>query len=571
MKTLPLIGANLKGFMRNWKNVSVLVLFPLALIFLIFLSFNSEGLRKIDIGYSIGEQTLSQEDFENAIGSFARLTKYSDIQQCISALESYDEYVCINIRGSGPYTLDVMYDNTREPVIWEIIERIKQAVRNIQRQHSKALAADFLTRFKTTLSGLDDYKKNLDVTSKQISSYNSEVGRSITTLQDARQELLDSLTMMDNDVKEGKLAIYDARNAKNQELSSARTYLYYADSALSSHGEAIEPWYVSNTKNYLDEIRNELDDLDQNVDAELNDASNRLNEYEQASFEGRQYAYDINNGISRLRQVRIELNNYRDSLVTAQEELTGIQQEFSDLTELDAETLVNPVVIHNIPAYIPESKEDLEDVSAEDVARGLNFISLQTIFPTILIMISLFLSLLIGSFVTLNEINGKAHERVRLVKNIFFPEFLATYLSALFIVSVPVFLVLLIGDFLFRLGLLAHILFIGFMLFLLITNYILVGLLLAYLLRKESLTLTISTFLLVLLLFFTGFLLPLERMRSIAAAVAGLNPATLTLAAFKQVTFYGANLSVVGSTLVVLVLEAIILLIIVLFVKFIRE
>lgn len=571
MKTLPLISANLKGFIRNWKNISVLILLPLTLILLIFLSFNADGLRKIDVGYAIGEQTLNEADFEKAVGTFARLTRYSTIQQCLSRLEAYDEYVCIDVRGNGPYTLDVFYDNTREPVIWEIIERIKQAVRTLQREHSKAIATDFLTRFKTTLNKLDDYKTSLDATNNQLGIYAAEVSSSVLTLQDARQDLLDALTKMDGDIRDGRLAIYDAKTAKNQELSAARTYLYYADNALNNHGQPSEPWYVTSTKAYIDQIEDELNDLDENVDAELNDANERLNEYDRSSAEGKQYAYEINTGINRLKQVRIELTNYQTKITNIQKDLANIQEEFDDLTTLDAETLVNPVVIHNMPAYIPEAKDPIEDASPEDIARGANFISLQTIFPTVLIMISLFLSLLIGSFVTLNEINGSAHERVRLVKHIFFPEFLATYLSALVIVIVPVFLVLLIGDSLFQLGLIANLLPITFMLFFLITNYILLGLFLAYLLRKESLTLTISTFLLVAILFFTGFLLPLERMSPIAATLAGLNPATLVLAAFNQVTFYNAGFAVIAPTLTVLALETILFMIVVLFVKFMRE
>ena len=75
------------------------------------------------------------------------------------------------------------------------------------------------------------------------------------------------------------------------------------------------------------------------------------------------------------------------------------------------------------------------------------------------------------------------------------------------------------------------------------------GISIAYLVKKESITLLITTFILVFLLFISGFLLPIERMSAIPAAIAKFFPGKLALNAFNMVVFYDQGLSVVVSTI----------------------
>lgn len=96
-------------------------------------------------------------------------------------------------------------------------------------------------------------------------------------------------------------------------------------------------------------------------------------------------------------------------------------------------------------------------------------------------------------------------------------------------------------------GILSNIWLVLLIIFLVSSVFILFGMTLAYLLKSESTTLLISTFFLVFLMFFSGFLLPVERMTKTAAGVANTFPGKLGLDAFSKVVFYGQGYDVVHS------------------------
>jgi hypothetical protein len=578
-RTIPLIKANLKGFMRNWKSILLLVILPLILILVIFASFNPSGLRKVHIGYTLADnQTLDRKQFEDAVDSFTALTEYDELDQCMRSLRTYREYVCVRISGTGPYVLDVHYDNTREPVIWEIIERLDQAIRAVQKSHSKTIATDFLTRFQRAMTRLDNYNQQLGGVYDELGTYIIEVDGSIYRLQNARNDLVTTLDSMDYDIASARATSAQMRNAKNTYASTIGTGLFVTEQNIIAIAATPEnTMQRSAALNNIASAHNTFITYSNDADQQINMIDNRINSYEQASARGRNYVGSIDLARAELSDTRKDLQQYKQRVSGTRTEMTAIGEEFRSLRSLDAETLVNPVVIHNTPTYSPKvDPETIERVTAgmdeqEAAAKGASFISLQTIFPTVLILITLFLSLLIGSFVALGEINAPSHQRLRLVKGIFLPEFIANFVSAFIIVIVPVIVVLIIGDWTFALGVFEHFFTLVTILFMLVSFFILTGFLLAYIIRKESLTLMTSTFLLVLLIFFSGFLLPLERMTPLFGMIAGFSPGALALSMFKQSVFYNSGFIGIAAEFFALGTECFLLLILTIIVRYAKE
>lgn len=570
MKTIPLIQANLKGFIRNWKSVLLLIILPLVLITIIFASFNPEGLRTISIGYSLSdEQTLDEEALQDALQLFALLTRYNSLEECKERVYEYQEYACVHVSGTGPYVLDVHYDNTREPVIWEVIERIKQAVRTVQREESRTIATDFLSSFKAALRRLSAYQSELDNIHRDLDGYVYEVQKTRQDLDQARNQLELTLNEMDRDIMDARAESNEARFEKNQKVQQAENYLSTTENYLEAIPvtEGYET-YKQISHSQLDMAQDSVDELDRDMERSLDEIDRKVAGYEIKSAEGRQYVFQLQQESGELMRTRQRLVSYQGRVRNTQLELADIEQEFADLQELDAETLVNPVVIHNIPNYVPEY--DLgRSATAEDAVRGYSFISLQTLFPGVLVLITVFLSLLIGAFVTLSEVNEPSHTRIRLAPRTFFPEFFATFLSACLIVAVPVGIVLLLGNWLFKIGIFTHFGNIIILFSLLVFFFVFLGMLLAYAIRKESMTLMASTFLLILIIFLSGFLLPIERMSEYISIAALLNPATIVLDAFKQVVFYDATPQLLVLT--VLALQASVLFLAALLLKRLRQ
>ena len=537
MKTIPLIQANLKGFMRNKKAIFLLVVFPLILISAVFLSFNPEGLERIPVGIIGSSEKFNVKEYEDTYLSYLKIKEFNSIGDCLNQLKIYNQYVCIDINYGTAITLEVYYDNTQEPVIWEIIERIKSTIDLLQKAKSKEMASEFLTRFGSAMDKIEDFKIKLIDVHGEIDDYTEEIDKSADKLSDAKKELTEQIASMDSDINEVKQIKSNLKTQKDSFYSSSTSYLSQAEGNLNFLG-IIDPGIWSN----VNSLRNDLNTYNSNADSYFSNADSKILAYESATSRGKEYINEIGSGISRLQGIKNDLIFYKSELEDADDEISGIQKDFKQIDVMDPETLVSPIVVRNMPVYIPSVKINLTE---KDIIKGFNLISLQTIFPTILLLISLFLSLLISNFICITDINSDANQRVRMIKGIFFPEMLSIYFSSLIIMVLPIFCVLLLGNYLFRIEIFANFGTTALILFLLSSIFILLGMGLAYLIKKESITLLVTTFILVFLIFISGFLLPIERMSWFASYFARIFPTKIALSAFGKAVFYSQPTSLI--------------------------
>lgn len=548
MKTIPLIGAQLKGFLRNWRSIILLIVFPLMLISVLFLSFNPEGLQRIPLGITDNARVFDIDEYQAEYFPYFHIVKYKNIDTCINYMKQYKRYACFEVISGEAITIKVYYDNTREPIIWEILERIKMGVEAIQKEKSREIASDFLTKFSNTKAKLNRFQGDLGRVSNRIDGYISGVDQAIVDMRQGKNDLSNSLDAMDQDIREVETEKNALRNRKNQFYSSMMNSIYSFENALYLAGLG----GMFSTE--IDELRDEVNDYNNDANRKFSEIDSKIAGYKTKSAQGRVYVRNIESGIQDLQTTRGQLVQYKWDISNLNNEIVVIQTDFSALEGVSAEELVNPIVLRNYPNYIPEGSLD-EIVPSKDMARqvtrGFNLITLQTIFPKMLILIALFLSLLISSFICVNEINSPAKKRINIIRRIFFPEFIAVYASSLIIVSLPLFCVIFLGNYLFKLNILGN----GYsylILFLLSSVFILIGLNLSYLIKKESTTILVSTFMLVLLLFFSGFVLPIERMSTISYLIAQVFPGNLALAAFNQAVFYGMGMESFGGIIFLL-------------------
>ncbi len=557
IKTLPLISASLKGFMRNWKAIILLVLFPLLLISSVFLSFNPNGLRKIPVGI-IWPEPLDIGEFESVVSTFLRLTDFNSLDGCLQELRAYQQYTCVVVSKENALILTVYFDNTREPVIWEIIERIKTAVDYVQKQQSRQMASDFLGRFKSTMGKVENFKTQLAAAQPVLNQYVGQTESSIQNLRAARTELAGTLTQMDTDIATVKSAKNLVTLQKNKLFYDGLTAIDTIDYSAHQITNLSYPQNIAlaTIQSQIDTVRLELREYDNAVEDYLGEVDGKIRSYESKSSAGRGYLTGMDTKISELQNIKEKLVTLQGTLTQAQTDIEAIYHEFQNIGSLDPEILVNPVVVRNTPTYVPEvSAQDakkLKGSDAQKIVTGFNLISLQTIYPTILFLIVLFLAMLISSFICLYDINSPATRRLQLIKGIFIHEFFSCYLSSLLIMVLPVACVLLLGQVIFRIPIMEHGAAVSVLMFLFASIFTLGGMCLAYLVRKESIALIISTFLLVFLIFFSGFLLPIERMGETVGNIAFLLPGKIALTAFNQIVFYNAKLSMVMPLLRVL-------------------
>jgi hypothetical protein len=542
-------------------------------------------MQVIPIGMVVDSNEIDVSEFDNVFSSFLETSYYESIDDCLNNLKNYNVYVCIDVIFDKAIHLDVYYDNTRENIIWGIIGRIKDSVDLIQKRKSKEIASDFLSDFNSNMNKLSTFKTNLNNVNRNIDSYIQRIDVSINELNDAENELRKTLNQMDRDIAEINLIKNSIRSTKDSNLNSMHFYLNSIENNhdsiqnISNENFGFYSGILHNTNN----LRNQLNNYNSQFNTQFNNFDNKISDYESASLRGRQYVSSIDSSISYLRTTRSNLLGYKSDIQNINSEISSVESDFNKLRGLNPEILVNPVVISNYPAYTPSFENDFfsdpdsdpdseSDTNLVDEAiKGLNMISLQTLYPTILFLITLFLSLLISSFITLRQINSLANTRIKILRKIFFPSYVSSFVSAHIILIIPLTAILVLGRVLFKIPIFQNFYFIVIAIFLLSSTYILLGMSLAYLIKKESITLLVSTFILVFLIFFSGFLLPIERMTNISSMIARIFPGNMILYAFNKFVFYSQPISSVFYELKILLLWFVVLIFISLIIKKMRK
>ncbi len=546
-KTIPLITASIKGFMRNWKSVMLLLVLPLVLISLVFYSFNPEGMQRVPVGIA-GDIPSEIRDNYDVIFPTLTIIEFSNLDDCLIRIKHSQIYACMQVIKSDATIVNVHYDNTREPIIWSVIAQIKATVDTLQKAQFKLFATDFVEKMKSTIQRVDTFSTSLSDANYQVDGYITETDNSVTKLRTAKNDLTNTLDQMDRDISDAKTKKVNLKRAKDDYYSDSINALNkiqgYVDKVpLGKNYENLQ--YLNPVYTEITDARNEVYYYNSEAEQEFTSFDNTMRNYEQSSRKGREYTYEIDNSITKITGVKNDLVTYKGKIKNAENEIQDIKGEFGVVANLNPELLANPIVMYSNPSYIPDSgnRNGAGGMTLQDAAKGINKINLQTIYPTILLLITLFLSLLISSFICLNEINAPANQRLKLVKGIFPHEIISTYLSSVIIVVLPVTCVLLVGQYLFKIKIFANIVPIVFIMIIYSSIFILAGMLIAYLIKKESITLLISTFVLIFMTLFSGILLPLERMRIVAGDLSGVLPMKLAQTAFNKIVFYERSLS----------------------------
>lgn len=542
-KLFPLIQANLKSFFRDWKSVFLLIIFPLLLISSVFFSFNPNGVNVVPIGL-VNSENISLYSFEEYSDNYFKIYDYKDIDDCIKDLKRLERYVCIDVEYEDSILLNVYFDNTREPIIWEIVQQIKLLIDKIQKQKTKEFADSVVDNFQSSVNQFDNIKKNLNYVTDEVDTKIGFVEKSIEEVDEDKDIIYFGLVdMIDNfeDIKKltdnTKDDIETERGSFNQKYFNLKGDVYNNDDKVKDAG--IDDEFLDDIIDGADKMNNLYVDLYMDYLDIISIIDSQSDNVESLETESKDKKIALTSNMNQIENSLLFLKKKNQDVKLKANNLGKEEKTVKKLVmDINSDAIVNPVIIYNNPVYIPKYQGALGSGEEENLISKFNLITLQTLYPSILILISLFLSLLVSSFITISYINSNASIRVKTNKGVFFFEFLSNYISSLLIIFMPVLCILVVGQWLFMLAIFSNLLVLFLFVFLFVSIFIFVGISISYLIKKESISLLLTTFILILIVFFSGFLIPMERMRPISALISSYLPTLITFSAFNKIVFY---------------------------------
>ena len=578
-KTIPLVSASLKEFVRNWKSVCMLLLLPLLIIGSFFASFSTSGLQKIPVGI-ISQQDVELEEFENLLSGILITNKFDTLEDCMEELRKYNQYACIDVKKDRTYRIEMHYDNTRTLVIWGVINQVKSTIDYIKKQKTIEVTSKILEQVETGPQYIDEIQNDLAALDNALTVQTRNIDNSVQIINSGLISIETGLDSLNTRVSNINSKVYSLGSDKvvysNSIKSSLNTIDGYGNQLIALGPPSSQ--YGTSVKSNTNLIKSNINNYDSKVDSAANNILLETNQISLVENTMDSSSSEIRRKVSEIQSINWDLKNKKTYVGQARDDLDILEEYFSKIEGISPEEVADPIKLSFQPTYLPDINPDIirrfQDKEQDEITRlikGETLLSFQVIFPKILLLIVMFISLLTSSFVCLNYIKSPATARLNTIKGMFFPSFFSIYIASSLITLIPIVAVVLLGNFLFLLPFVENLWIVCLILILTISINVLLGMGVSYLIKDKTLTLLVSIFMLLFLLFFSGFILPIERMGASPAKIATNFPGNIGTDALNKLLFYDQPFSSLKINIISLMIILFLLCSLILFIKKIRE
>jgi ABC-type multidrug transport system permease subunit len=169
--------------------------------------------------------------------------------------------------------------------------------------------------------------------------------------------------------------------------------------------------------------------------------------------------------------------------------------------------------------------------------------TLELLFPALILIVVMFISILLGSVLIMREKKSKAYFRNRILptKNHIF--IAGTYITALIIVMIQTVIILLIGMTIFHTNIEFNAWNIFITVLLASIMFVSVGMIIGYVSNSEETSTLTALIIAITLLLFSNTLIPIESMSRIAGVIAKYTPFSITEVILRRTLIFGTAIN----------------------------
>ncbi len=354
----------------------------------------------------------------------------------------------------------------------------------------------------------------MDTLSKKVSMKTDELSLQLTTviintLNDARDKITSKYGVLESISSE-----YEDTSTKVIELTDNLDFLDFDANDIK----------VYNIREKLDEviISGGFDSVTfSSVYNVIGDVENETAEIE-SKFKDK-----INESVISLSELGATLSNSNEQIKDVSSALESVKKKIDDIGGISAETVVSPI------------KTSVKPLAAK--STHLSFI-----FPTLIVLIIMFMGLLLSSILIVREKTSSSYFRnfITPVKDWIF--LTGDYLTNIIILTLQLAIIFIVAMFFFKTNIIS-VLGNSFVVVLILASvFILAGTCIGYLFKSEETSTMAAVAIGAILLFFSSTVLPIETLPGFFKGIAELNPFVIGESLLSKIMIYNAGL---GSVL----------------------
>lgn len=510
MKLTKVLQKNFKLLFRNKTSLFTIFFGPLLIILILGLAFSSADNTEISIGYVSPGESLITNDIITLLNEKYLAKELLAKEMCIDELEEGILHACIifpedmNINNNNTNNIVFVVDKSRISLVYSVIEKISEIV---------DLKTDELSRSLTTAltDTLSSNNKNLDeilALTIKVKSGASDSSSKITTIQSQISN------MKLNDINSGFKEVGDASKSINTVISNLTNSIETETDKCYDYLTDLRTYTIdSNYTSILDGIETSLDNLTSNTDDALANSGDSVS--------------DLN---SKINSLETKLKSAKDISESQIESLNSLKASITNIVT-DAETIKTYII--NMQNSINKIEVKSSDTIVQPITTTIETISgdqnkLALIFPYALMLIIMFTSLLLSSTLVIVEKQSKAAFRTFTTptRDEFF--ILTTYLTSLIVIMFQIIIILAVVSYFLTNLIMTNILVNSVILFLGISLFILLGMMMGYLLKSQQATNMATISIGAIMLFISNIIFPLESISPLLKEIAKYNPFVIT-------------------------------------------
>ncbi len=517
---------NIKLLFRS-KSSSLIVFFaPLLTILILGMSYNTSSQYGLNIGIYAPSFSEDVESFIEVLQEQEfRIIKYPhSVEECVKDIKNGVVHTCLSlpeslqVEGNTPKEVTFYLDPTRINLVWMIQETLKAKFNFRAQEISQSLTQDLLSR-------LADSKTKVGTKVEELKSIREKSGSASGSVDTASGSLsgldltaptttynLAVITNISTDIKKAIDEVKDAQEAvSNSNLSSSERNA--VGSSLENAESALDRIYAAVSGTGDDSIGELISELQ--VDLEI------------VRVKLGKAAAGVSTSTSSLSSASAGLQEVNAGLGALETTLMEVKATLEGQAVTDAGTIVSPLV-----------------TKIERVAKEGTYLNYS--FPTLLVLVIMFASLLLGTILVMMEKTSPAF-----LRNYFLPVSKATFVISIYLTTLALVLVqmfILLGISLFFIPeVLAAAPLIVLVLFVAASVFTFLGMVIGYVFLSEETALLASLSLGSLFLFLSGVVLPIETISPSLREAMAFSPFVLAEKLVREIFIFGSSL---GDSLV---------------------
>ena len=528
-----IIKKNLKLLIRAKTSALIVIFGPLLIIFLVGVAFDNTDVYRVNVGvYSEEYNDAVQSFLENLIEKQFKVIKYDSEEACIDAIKQAEIHTCMvfasnfEIAKEENNKITFHIDYSKLNIVWMILDTVSEGIAEKSTELSMGLTEILLNKLEGASTEIENQKPRIIT----LTNENNDLVNDVTNINEKLEQL-------DLRVEGGQFNFTEIQNQSNKVadlvnvvtiettrmMATVRNKIQGLGLNDTAEDEVVDlidrtkeklTFAAIQTQNRSVSLQGLIDDLQTDVNSDFEQIESKLSIIDTT----RTGLYEQIGGIKN------SLNTNLDNIASIDTSLDSIKDSISSIEVTEAEKIASPI-----------------STSIKPVTTDKTY--LNYLFPSLIVMVIMFISILLSSTLVIMEKKSKAFFRnfISPAKDIVFIS--ATYLTSMLLLVLQLIIILVVSSVLFKAQIITNFVNIGITLLLIASLFTLFGMFVGYLFNTEETTTLASISFGTVFLFLSNVLIPLESMPEYFMKIAKYNPFVIGETAVRKVLLFQTGLS----------------------------